>query len=458
VVVVPTVVVFNHVTTASTDSDQQRHLLMIVLDRWSNEHLHSYNPDAPVTKFDEMFENGLIFTNFYTSRPHTYEYFGILYRGTTNLHETIGRSMLAKLQDESVATKYITWHRNSAPEASAAGVSDYRGLRSYFLTPSFAWIPELLGTDYNLVIPSEQFARRYIKGFSLGLFNILNTDNSGRYLGHDEESLINIALGNIKESDKSFTLIHTSWDEFINNDDRIISEHRVQDDKEPSDDVPVPDFAIEAKTNDYRYDEHKYGEEVELMYQRTRENNEVVGEQIDEFIKELNSRSEYPVAIILTADHGQIHGKGRLWYTYHPNDEVIRVPLVLINHGRKGVDDRYFETPDITASIIDFFGLDSMRKQEAISFFSDEKSREFATTLTLKAKKHNEWWLVISGESVEKYIVNLHPDGNGEVLLVDINDELREEVISIDREISEVIKDSINKYGVDLIEVHSRFQ
>ena len=84
VILVPTAVMSNHVgilPAFSTRSDAGKHLLLIVVDGMPSQYLRTYNSEAIPTDFDDIFQNGHVFTNMRTSVPYTYGFFGVLYTG-----------------------------------------------------------------------------------------------------------------------------------------------------------------------------------------------------------------------------------------------------------------------------------------------------------------------------------------------------------------------------------------
>ena len=85
---------------------------------------------------------------------------------------------------------------------------------------------------------------------------------------------------------------------------------------------------------------------------------EAIGQELIGFLDSLNrlglSRN---ITTILTSDHGSIYDKGRFWYTYHPNEEVVNVPGVIFQAESIGVDDRLFYRHRFLAFLCRFFVL-----------------------------------------------------------------------------------------------------
>ena len=103
--------------------------------------------------------------------------------------------------------------------------------------------------------------------------------------------------------------------------------------------------------------------------------------------------------------------KGKLWYGFHPDEEVMRVPLVVFGGGRSGVDERNFETIDITQTLIAHFGISKNFHPRARSLFESGK-KPFTASLTLRSNVNSEWFLALY-KGNRKYLFNIHPEGNG---------------------------------------------
>jgi hypothetical protein len=104
-----------------------------------------------------------------------------------------------------------------------------------------------------------------------------------------------------------------------------------------------------------------------------------------------------------------------MWYGFHPNQEVTKVLCAVLGAEQESrVDDRLFCTPDLTASILDHYGVECEIHSTAHSFFREGPGRERTLTLTQKSAKQKEWWLLVVGADVE-YWFNLHPEGSGAV-------------------------------------------
>ena len=476
---VPIAVMSNHLVALAASrnhGDAGNHLLLIVVDGMPSQYLRAYNSEASPTDFDKIFKNGIVFTNMRTSVPYTYGFFGILYTGnpkfgasrgnssrkhrTGNMERTtlfeIKDNLFHELQRKGVSTRWIVYHRNGIPEASGAQTNSYKGLRSYHLTNNTAWIPELLGVDYHVTIASRAFAERYIVGdVGRAVYDLLNKGTDGEYIKQDAEFVVDHISATQSAASSSFTLLHTSWGGFLTD---IETEKRVEPQKSKY--VSEPEAIQTFRQNNYRYPAV-----YESLVRDISRNNilrmSALSEQFQYFLERLKARMQKLPTIIVTADHGSIFDKGRIWYGYHPNEEVIRVPLVVLNGGSTGIDDRLFSTPDLTGSILDFFGAGGERYNRLSSFFRDNRGREYVASLTLSANKHSEWYLVILSRCDAKYQINLHPDGDGKIRLYNV-DNYSEILVSQSTRVAEKVRDIVSnclrQFGIRPGDVHRNFR
>jgi len=478
---VPVAIAFNHFTKPClfTECEDGNHLVLIVLDGMPTQYLRSYNPHAAPTAFDKIFANGYLFNNMRTTAVFTNAYFGILYDGKVkkSKNNTSGptENLISKLQEDGIYTQFLSYHRNSIPEASYAHTNHYKGLRSYFLTTNTVWIPEWLGLKYHITIPHWKFNYRRIKSKpGRFVYKYLNTDSNGKYLRHDVNTFVKHIKHNKRNSPHSFTLIHVDLFDFVGNDKRIQRLFSAQ--KAGMETVKASDFNY-FKGKDSRYvrepdyvsrfrdDNNRYSQEydalVQTMNEKARANMKIVADQFSAFMEGLNKElenDEKPPTIILTADHGRIYGKSRLWYGYHPNEEVVKVPFVIFNTERMGIDTRLFETPDLTASILDFFGVPGIGDSDSISVFDENQGRNYAVSITMFANRQKEFFLVIYSKEGDKYLINMHPEGDGNVLQFSLGDDYQEKLVcelkEIPEHIKELITESITRFNLDKHKLH----
>jgi Sulfatase len=441
----------------------EKNLVLMILDGMPTQYLNSYRPAAPVGPLDRLAAEGLLFTQTRTSAAWTYAYFGTLYGGSTRVvaaprdNKPAVDSLIARLQRGGVAARWISNHRNGIPEGSAAHTNDYRGLRSYLLTENTAWIPRLLNLEYHLAIANPGIAQNFRGAFGRAVFDWLN----GKY--EKKRSLLTgLLLPQLREQEanggRSFTLFHMYWGGI----GPAVQQARAKlpNAQENEDLNGLPDNAIQTiRDNDYRY-----GPELEPLARQYTRNSKLImadlGAYLTEFMAALAADTSLKDTVVMvTADHGGMYAKGRFWYGFHPNEEVVRVPLMVFNAGRTGRDDRPVNTLDLNASILGFFGL-ARNGDSGQSIFDTGPNRDNATTLTLKSDRNKEWILVIVQAGV-KYQVNLHPEGRGETVTLRL-DGYQEtpiaEVIGPPDGMADTIAAAIRDYGIDSKDIHPAFR
>ena len=401
-------------------SGAPRHAVLVILDGWPAQHLRAFNPAARAKPADELFSKALVFSNARTNSAWTNAFFGTLYKGSLNqtytrlgLGERLLRrfggeseNLLALLQGRGVKTRVITFHRNGLPEGSSSTVSNYRGFRSVFVTFEHASALDALGLEYNLIIPGASANSVWgdqRKRFVRGLFGAKNRNY--------ENVLTEVLLSEMHRirggGRQTFTVFHTgwnlggvrlpaAWDEAIpkGNEDQVTKK---------------------ARARDYRYDakDEWYAERMRRKQDLVAE---TVGSKIQRFIEamEADGLSENTL-LIFTADHGSIYADGRVWYGFHPNEEVLRVPFVVFGAGRTGDDGRLLETIDIVQTFIDYFGGKVRLHQRARSII-ETISKPLTTSVTLRSDINREWFIALYKEN-KKYLFNLHPEGDRQSLL-----------------------------------------
>jgi len=115
---------------------------------------------------------------------------------------------------------------------------------------------------------------------------------------------------------------------------------------------------------------------------------------------------------ILTADHGRMFENGKVWYNFHPDEAVARVPLIISGVDQRGTDERLFETVDLTQSILSIFGVEEKLFPEAVSLLNPLAKKMQTTTITHPSKLRNEIILnIYSGQ--RKYMVRFHDEIKG---------------------------------------------
>lgn len=435
-----------------------KHLVLLVLDGLPAQYIRAFSPAARPSAWDTVLGPALVFDGMRTTAAWTSAHFGALYTGRLEVVEG-GRgagerygTFLRRLQREGVAIRWLSYHRSGMPEGSNAHLNDYSGLRSYLLTQNYTWIPEFLGLGYHVALSSPAIAQNLTSDAAKAVFGLLNV----RGIRQTENALVDFLLPELKKlrrrSTNSFSMFHIGWDWVGRTDDRDVA--GLPHAQEGLDRVSTKQAIAQIRERDYRYDP-----ELEPFAAQKRRmvaiKMAVLGKRLAEFTAALDEdESLRDTSVIITADHGTMYRHGRFWYGFHPSEQVIRVPFAMLNVGRSGTDQRAFSTPDLTRSILDFFGVVGAASG-ALSMFGDRAHEEVAS-LTLASDKSNEWFLVILRQGL-KYQVNLHPKGRGETAVLEVNgfeETLVDEIIGPPPEISGLIGRYLARFGIDKDRVH----
>lgn len=442
-------------------SEKGRHLAFIVLDGWPSQYLHAYNPEAPGNALDEVLGDARVYLGAHTSFPHTPGYFGTLYNGDTQVAAGDWRrlrstkSLGARLQARNIGVRFINFHRNGTPAASAAHRIDHKGLHSYFLTERYYWIPQALGLDYHIALSGPSIAKNFKWFLPRAL---VKAANPSAY-SERENALTEVLIPELRRMRQkhrmSFTLFHSAWARLGRNSEKIgVFDLPDAQKVDPNETAMLP--VDEIRANNYRYDP-KLEPLVELQRQIAAIKILRQGKLLREFITALRADPILSdTVVVLTADHGTIYAKGRLWYSYHPNREVIRVPLIVFDSGMKGKDGQLLTTPALSRAIDNFF----VRTKTSPRFEPTASADPPALTLLSNANLHKEWFLVATYPD-KAYWINLHPDGPGKTLEMKIDGYRQTEIARFDGappELAMVMKDILRSFGIDREDVHRAFR
>ena len=55
------------------------------------------------------------------------------------------------------------YHRSAVPEGTDYGINDYKGLRSFYLTDNFEFIPKFMNLDYHLINSTSNSISKKLK-------------------------------------------------------------------------------------------------------------------------------------------------------------------------------------------------------------------------------------------------------------------------------------------------------
>lgn len=470
ILLAPLAVAWNHASArGSASRGPGRQFVMLILDAFPAQYLHTYNPQMPAGSLDALLAEARVFRNVQTAIPYTHGYFGQFYSGRDTMlerDEGFARiryaggatgNLLKVLQQARVGARWISFHRNGFPEGSAAFTSDYRGLRSYFLTEHYTWLPQWLGCAYHVALASDSCRKCLKSRVGQRLHRRLN--ERARTTGN---VLVEVALAEARQlrsrSGDSCLIFHVPWTQPLSAADSLPS---AQDDDGPGGEPGSVIRKIRERKYRYLADEQPV---ADAMDRTSRAQVAALGDALRPFLDGLRAESgDTRTTVLLTADHGSMYQKGRFWYGYHPNEEVVRVLCAEFLTDQRGEDERLFTTTDMTASVLDFFGVDANLNPDAQSLFAAGPGRAYTATLTRPTE--DEHWLVITEPQV-RYWCNLSPSGHGEILAYRNHSydetpwdprgvaELRE----LPRELLPIIEGAMAKYGLAEKDVHPRIR
>jgi len=154
--------------------------------------------------------------------------------------------------------------------------------------------------------------------------------------------------------------------------------------------------------------------------------------------------------LIITADHGKIYSKGKVWYGYHNEEEVTKVPFLIHDDNLIGVDTRLGETIDITQTILEYFHIKERLSDKAICITGDNR-KQFVTTITTYSKKREEQFLNVykfRKKSIVKYVFNLKKEDYAmEAILDGYTTVVVDEGNSVFNNLDPEIKYALDDYG-----------
>jgi|GEM_PF-5870905 len=397
------------------DAASEKHTVLIVLDALPPQFLHSLNPEAKATSLDSVLAEGTQWSNMYTWTPWTHAWFGTLYTGRSQWdnrrHETRQQeeyepNLFGLMQDAGIHTRWVAFHRNGTCEGSAGHSANYRGLRSNLLGPGLAWLPHALGLDYNIILssdsPSDRFAGNPIRRL---VFAAIHPKGPKKNVFTEE---LLPEMGRLENLGKrTFLVFHVRWNH------TGASAYQPKADTLHERMLEDSEAAKRILSNDYTYAAHD-SEAVEFA----REIQASIPEQIDALGERLLAfraalRSDKRLSrsqVLITADHGSIFSRGKMWYAFHADEEVLRVPLAWINGPKKSISGAYF-TPDLPATLLAGFGIQEKLGQGEDLFH--EAGRDSLFSLTMKSDLKKEWWLALYRRGY-KYRINVHPEAKGD--------------------------------------------
>jgi len=328
------------------DGDAKKHVVFVVIDGLPPKLLNSYNPSVPETEFDIAAQQGRVFERAYTERTYTNGFYALLWNGFDDTSE----ALITRANREGRKTKWVSFHANGIPDTS---IPEYEGLRSGLLTENYRWLPQLLGLDYNVFLawPSTRLSTLAT------VVDAMNDPLDEDYLWDEvipQEIAINQAAG-----ERTLTNIHIT-----------LNRHSVQAQQLGLEEDPdILELVSHATTEGYTYPPEMTGN-VEKYADVYKQRIDWYGRRIKELWSWMQTTGrDRDSVMIVTADHGSILERGMLWYGPHPEQEVMRVPLVVygVPAGRVAAP---VSTRDVSATMTDILGI-SGTGEGARSLLSD---------------------------------------------------------------------------------------
>jgi len=403
---------------ATARENPKANMILIVLDGLSAKYLEPYNPGERTPFFRELASESVLFTNMRTNFTYTSGFFYGLYSGRKDAvrryhlpGEERGPELARKenlfslLQQAGVNARWITYHNNGVPDVYE---SRYRGLRASFLISPLKWLPRWLGIDYHIFELTGENARGRNMGYRADYLNRKMAEHFGAYYLSPLQNGIIDEIENLRADTRPFFMVlHLPIDALT----KVDEDPRIWE-LEDGGEMEKGDFNKRlqkiVKAQGYTYTEEDK-DVVEVLRDKNRNHINSGMASLKSFYEEFKARDwNQDTLMMVTADHGKMFSRGKIYYGYHPDEEVARVPLLINWKGRTGKDDRLGETIDIVETVLDFFAVDKHLAKEAQSLLSRPREKR-VTTLTTRHMKRKEWFLNVYQGS-DKYTFNINPE------------------------------------------------
>ena len=149
---------------------------------------------------------------------------------------------------------------------------------------------------------------------------------------------------------RTATIFHLGWQVAIG----AVRPPAAREADQPVDEIGRIDAQIRA--NDHRH-EPRYEWIAQVHRGQAAAAMQILGARLQAFMEALDAEGLAGDAlVIVTADHGSANTKGRFWYGFHPIEEVVRVPFLLLGDVARGRDERFLSTIDLTQGLLDYLG------------------------------------------------------------------------------------------------------
>lgn len=356
-------------------------IVYIVIDALATDEISRYNPkEAHTPNFDRLVSQGIVFDKMRTSYTYTYGYFAALYRGSADISQSTKESIISKLQKKGVNVSWSTFHSNGIPETSL--IYGYDGLKSFFLTQNYVWLPQLLHLPYHVYRYQGHVSSQRIESRGKRLHYLMN-----HFLNDKESPLSQLLYNGVKgvaSLGRPFVYVfHVTKYPFSNKDLGIQGWIKGLSLNESEEEKKERLLANKFHENGGKY-ESQYEKTVKKWrLQEMNEAEEVIGE-VEKGLQRLESLAKSKnIVVVITADHGTLSKDGKLWYGVHNAEEVARVPFLILGAGNS-VNDKNYDTMDVPALFEDILHLprNSISSTGAASMLSGEEKKLTMTMTT----------------------------------------------------------------------------
>lgn len=396
--------------TGETAQNPKR-LMLIVMDGMSARFLQSKSIQSPEHPFNKLLDRAVVFDNFHTNRGWTEAFFGTLYRGDLNLKNN-SKQLFSELEKAGVEVHLNTFHTNGIPEATH--LSYYQGLRSYFYTQNYVWIPRALGLNTHVYRYLNQKTTQKLNSRTAFIINATNFgfEENSPFAGELQREY-ELALKS-RANKSHFFLLHVN--KYGN--------------------VPYPEgnelwevvFQNKSQSENRKLlsyldgNERRYTPELESQVRDLRRDSDekvfkalsLLAPVIEDLISDPN------LTVMVTSDHGTMYEDGKVFYGYHPEEGVLRVPLILLGRGLAStVNANAYDTLDLNASIKSYFGIQAPNGQ---SILSPEYRPKVILNLALRNNKKNKELFLSVYDGKKKTVLNLHPESTREKYTCEVNE------------------------------------
>ena len=274
------------------------------------------------------------------------------------------QNLPALLQRNGVDVKYMVSHGCALPDTRNL---HHKGLRAYLLTQYTAFIPRFFGLDYHIYNHETKLWERLnsLKSASMKAFSPPDGGKINLF-----EAVIDELDAHRTDDRNIFLLVHLFVYEGSGRRhqtpfeiDKAVKKGSQESLQELRDIIDV-----KAHANDYCYDaeEQWWADERKSEYYQDIEHlDEIFGKFLQD-LDQLKLKKDFD--IIVTADHGKTYDDGKIWYGYHIDQNVTRIPLIYYRGDDIGkVDARLCQTADIPGAIVETFGLPNSFQSEVIT-------------------------------------------------------------------------------------------